>query len=329
MSTFDPKSDMPKGSTEGKPGPMACSEWEALLVDALDGTLSAAEAAAFETHRADCLACAQLLEEAKRGAEWLNFLDAEPEVPQDLVSRILAQTSGTELTMAAPLAAAGEVAVVVPPGWLPGLERHAARSRWMMTAAMAFFSIAFTLNLTGVRLNDFHLSDLKPTAIASTLTRQFYVADAHLVRYYDNLRFVYELESRVREIKQNTTSPSDNPQKAPVKVEPQAQPGQKKSNGGSAQKGMPGIVPPAIEATPVKPQSSTAAGEPVMASLRRNAFRGKLANGVSACRGTASSLARNKFFVVEARTGKQVSDPGILLCSKRVKSDLASGREGV
>ena len=176
MSTFDPKSEMPKGSTGGKPRRLACSEWEALLVDALDGTLSASDAAAFEAHREGCVACTQLLEEATRGRDWLNFLEAEPEVPQDLVGRILAQTSGTELTPASPVAIAGEAVAIVPPGWLPGLERHAAQSRWMMTAAMAFFSIAFTLNLTGIRLNGFRLSDLKPTAIASSLTRQFYVA---------------------------------------------------------------------------------------------------------------------------------------------------------
>ncbi len=72
--------------------------------------------------------------------------------------------------------------------------------RLAMTAAMAFFSIALTLNLTGVRLSDFEASDLKP----SSLRRSIYNANAHVVRYYTNLRVVYELESRVRDLQRST-----------------------------------------------------------------------------------------------------------------------------
>ena len=78
--------------------------------------------------------------------------------------------------------------------------------RLAMTAAMAFFSIALTLNLTGVRLNQLSVSDLKP----SNLRRTFYQADASVVRYYDNLRVVYELESRVQDLKRsNDNSETD------------------------------------------------------------------------------------------------------------------------
>ena len=78
--------------------------------------------------------------------------------------------------------------------------------RLAMTAAMAFFSIALTLNLTGVRLNQLSVSDLKP----SNLRRTFYQADASVVRYYDNLRVVYELESRVQDMKRaNDNSETD------------------------------------------------------------------------------------------------------------------------
>lgn len=327
MSTFDPKSEVPRGGTGGKPRRLDCSEWEALLVDALGGTLSATESAAFETHREGCLACAQLMEEAKRGSEWLSFLEAEPDVPQDLVGRILAQTSGTELVPSTPLAVAGETAASVPPGWLPGLERHAAQSRWMMTAAMAFFSIAFTLNLTGVRLNGFHLSDLKPAAIASSLTRQFYVADAHLVRYYDNLRFVYELESRVREIRQNTAPSDSTPNAAPANKN--VQPKQKKPNDGSAQKSDPGEQLPVIQAAPGTPRQGALTGEAVTASLRSDAFETEQPHLHSVCRDGGSHLELKTIFVVKARTGKQAVGLCTMHRSRPVKNDITTGREGV
>lgn len=66
-----------------------------------------------------------------------------------------------------------------------------------MTAAMAFFSITLTLNLMGVRLADLKASDLKP----SSLRRTFYEANAHMVRNVDNLRVVYEVEARVRDLR--------------------------------------------------------------------------------------------------------------------------------
>ena len=65
------------------------------------------------------------------------------------------------------------------------------------TLAMAFFSIALTLNLTGVRLNQLKLSDLSPSTLATSVSHQYFTTSAHLTRYYLNLRIVYELESRV------------------------------------------------------------------------------------------------------------------------------------
>lgn len=72
--------------------------------------------------------------------------------------------------------------------------------RLAMTAAMAFFSIALTLNLTGVHVTELRLGDLRP----SNLRRGFYQANANVVRYYDNLRVVYELEARVHEIQRSS-----------------------------------------------------------------------------------------------------------------------------
>jgi len=69
-----------------------------------------------------------------------------------------------------------------------------------MTAAMAFFSIALTMNLTGVRLSQLRASDLKP----SSILRSCYEAKAKVVRYSDNLRVVYELESRVRDLQRSS-----------------------------------------------------------------------------------------------------------------------------
>ncbi len=72
--------------------------------------------------------------------------------------------------------------------------------RLAMTAAMAFFSIALTLNLTGVRLSDLRASDFKPSSIMRSASQ----AKTRVVQYTDNLRVVYELESRVRDLQRSS-----------------------------------------------------------------------------------------------------------------------------
>ena len=73
---------------------LRCDEWENLIADALDGTLSAADAAAFDRHHAECALCAQMLKETQQGKAWIEYLAEEPEVPGDLLKKILARTSG-------------------------------------------------------------------------------------------------------------------------------------------------------------------------------------------------------------------------------------------
>src|SRR3974377_217528 len=70
----------------------ACGQWETLLADALDGLLRPEDEATFSSHMAGCQACTALFEEARRGREWLEFLSPEPEIPEGLLDKILAQT---------------------------------------------------------------------------------------------------------------------------------------------------------------------------------------------------------------------------------------------
>ena len=198
------------------PGGLRCDDWEALLADALDGRLPAAQTEAFHAHSAACAGCADLLDHAKQGQEWLEYLHAEPEIPAGLVSKILDKTVGAGAIPVPVVAAAGTqagmaagVATVAIP-W----RRSFHETRLLMTVAMAFFSIALTLNMVGVRVTNLRLADLRPSNIGSTLSRQFYGARSSVVRFYDNMRFVYQLESRVRELRRDVTpAPQQNQKK--------------------------------------------------------------------------------------------------------------------
>jgi hypothetical protein len=130
--------------------------------------------------------------------------------------------------------------------------RRFAEPRLMMTAAMAFFSIALTLNLTGVRLSDLRIANLRPTAIRSFMERRLTMASTPIIRYYDHLRLVYEVQSRMRELRRSTQGEGNQDQQ---QNNPQpAAPGESKQNpphkdGGSRvdppqQSGVPAIDDP-------------------------------------------------------------------------------------
>ena len=210
---------------------MSCDLWEVLLVDALDGALPADESAEFEAHPATCRACAELLANSRQGQEWLRFLHHEPAVPPDLVTKILGRTSGTATPLLAGADAAASMPAVAHLSHFQ-MQRAFRDSRLLMTGAMALFSIALTLNLAGIRLTQLRLSDLRPSSLHSNLRRSFWSTEGQLVHYYDNLRVVYEVEARVREIRRDAqTEQQTAPEKQPAGKE-----GARRSGQGSARK---------------------------------------------------------------------------------------------
>jgi hypothetical protein len=212
------------------PNSPACGHWETLLADALDGLLRPEDETTFSSHMAICPACTSLFEEARRGREWLEFLAAEPEVPEGLLDKILAST-GPGQVAGYGLVTGSEVLPLPQPWQRPGFMarvRRFAEPRLMMTAAMAFFSIALTLNLTGVRLSGVRASDLRPSAIRSLVERRITMASTPIIRYYDHLRLVYEVQARVREFRRSNQGEGGDDQQ-PKQSQPVA-PGESKQN---------------------------------------------------------------------------------------------------
>lgn len=188
-------------------GSLTCEQVEAMLTDAVDGTLTANEQEQFEGHVAECVACSELVAEARRGAAWLDMLRlSRPEPPAALLERILAQTTGAQDGVASNTSLFVAKGNVIPFRKLmvaavreSSFAQIMLQPRLAMTAAMAFFSIALTMNLTGVRLQDLRLSELK----AGSLKRNFYSANTRVAQYYEGLRVVYEMESRVRDLRED------------------------------------------------------------------------------------------------------------------------------
>jgi hypothetical protein len=241
------KPNLAKKGGANIPSSPACGQWETLLVDALDGLLRPEDEATFSNHMATCPECAELFEQARRGREWLEFLAPEPEVPAYLLDKILVGTGHAKtdksifnpadlIPAGAPASVLGSNVIPMPAAWQrPGITaslRRFAEPRLLMTAAMAIFSIGLTLSLTGVRISIVKL-DLRPTAVRSALEKRIMTASTPIVRYYDHLRFVYELESRVKEMRRSSQGEGDQQNQAPRQNNGQPDGESHKKDGGS------------------------------------------------------------------------------------------------
>lgn len=185
-----------------------CAEFDALLSQAIDGTLAGPKLARFKEHGRECQVCGPLLEDAQAGKQWLKSL-AEVEAPDELISDILQRTIGQR----------SQVGARGGPAWIAGIRQWieaatqpvlavARQPRFAMSFGMAFFTLSIMLSLAGVRVGDLRHLDLRPSAIRRT----YYETTGRVVKYYDNIRFVYEIQSRVRQLKEATAPPAPAPE---------------------------------------------------------------------------------------------------------------------
>ena len=202
---------------------MRCAEFETLLAEALDGTLSGRQQAAFESHRAECANCALMLAEAEAGLHWLETLkDEAVDPPARVVENILRATTGAQIQPRAERKSAWQRLREWPA--LAPVFSTVLQPRFAMSFAMAFFSISLVLGFSGVNLRDIRHLDLSPNGIAS----KFAVTQGKVISYYENIKFVYELESRVGELKRATSNTEEKPQNK----EPEKPKGQKDNTTG-------------------------------------------------------------------------------------------------
>ncbi len=307
-----------------------CAQCEVMLADLLDGTLSSADQATFDLHVAGCPDCTAMLADARRGAAWLEMLRPHrPEPSSALLERILTQTSGItnqaneRIVLGSTDHLRDPNATLGSPAWNPAhnpaiasakvipfrqrfgnafkLEslRHTfMQPRLAMTAAMAFFSVAVTLNLTGVRITQLRASDLKP----SSIRRAFYETNARVVRTFDNMRVVYELESRVHDLQR--ASESEAPAPAPQNQNDPAPRNQQPSGDQS-----PSQKP---RNDPDNPDQKQAAPRPKSGSSRRESPEGRLQYvGSIPGRGTPPA-AMNEFVVFASNVHKNQQQGGLV-----------------
>jgi Putative zinc-finger len=173
---------------------MKCADFELLLCDYIDGTLAEESRKALEQHAEVCTQCRELLRDATEAVSFMGRVE-EIAPPPELITRL---------------------AYHAPRGKVrDGLNRHGLLSRtftkWFqpvlqprfaMGMAMTILSFAMLGRCTGVQLQQIKPADLSPTKVWGGVEDKAYRSWDRTVKYYENLRLVYEIETRVKEIRE-------------------------------------------------------------------------------------------------------------------------------
>ncbi len=175
---------------------MDCVGIDDLLCDCIDGALTPATKLVLEAHLQTCPDCAKLLADIG-GA--VNFMQraAEVELPKELVTRILYLTPKE-----APIAAA-----IARIGWLRRFTAPLLQPRFAMGMAMTILSFSM-LGKFVAPVRQLKASDLEPAKVWRSVDDSAHRTWDKFVKYYDNLRLVYEVQTAIDDIK---GQPDDQP----------------------------------------------------------------------------------------------------------------------
>jgi anti-sigma factor RsiW len=172
-----------------------CTNTEERLSDYIDGLMTPAEAEAFKAHAATCADCANMVAAVSSLVTNMHALELEPAPPM-LINRILDATIGPRKEKASWKSWFTMPGRWVQPRFVLGLA----------TVAAAILIVVYTSGFTPSRLRKANLS---PVDAFRAANRQAHLTYARSVKYVNDLRVVYEIQTRLQP--SNEPSPETTP----------------------------------------------------------------------------------------------------------------------
>ncbi len=178
-----------------------CTDIDLLLCDYVDQALTSDQKIAFEEHLTTCSSCQELVNDSLEVIQ-LTQRSADIEPPPELLSRIMQQLPVVEKQQKRHRGLSGKIAKLFEPILQP---------RFAMGMAMTILSFSMLGKFIGPT-QTIKPSDLDPIRIVSTIDDKIHRTWNNAVKYYQNLRVVYEFQSRLREWNQMEEQSSSNEQ---------------------------------------------------------------------------------------------------------------------
>lgn len=186
---------------------MTCAQFEISFTDYLDGTLPQAERVSLEEHLAACGSCRSLADEITSALHILSAA-SDIEVPAELITRIAYQAPLGRIRD--PLERQSLISK-----WVNSWLQPILQPRLVMGMAMTVLSFAMLERCTGVKVQQIQAADLNPVRIWSGAENKVLRTRDRAVKYYENLRWVYEIEVRLRAMQDQQAAESEAQQQAP------------------------------------------------------------------------------------------------------------------
>lgn len=172
---------------------MNCADLEILLCDYVDGTLASDSKAEVERHLATCANCAEL---ARDVSATVNFIGrvADVEPPPELLTRILFNLPSAHHASARQRRGLRK--------FLRDWLQPVLQPRFAMGFAMTILSFSLLGRYAGISPRQLTLDDLRPAKVWQAVDDKVYRTWQRSVKFYENLRLVYEIQTQLREWKQ-------------------------------------------------------------------------------------------------------------------------------
>jgi hypothetical protein len=170
-------------------------ELENLITDYVDGVLKADRVAAVTAHLASCSACRETVEDVRFAIARCRAAQELEPAPW-LVSRILKASTGQRKPNLI-----GQIAAWLQPVLGPQV---------VYGVSMAVFSLSFILFVAKANLRRLNVRELNPAMWVERANSRGHLLIARAEKFYYDIRFVYEVQSVLRELRQE---PSPRPAK--------------------------------------------------------------------------------------------------------------------
>jgi hypothetical protein len=160
-------------------------EIENLASDYLEGLLDPSVRMTVDEHLTSCAACRELMGDVRHALELCQAAE-EVEPKPWIISKIMLATIGER-----------------KPTWreqIAALFRPVLQPRVAYPIAMTVFTFSIIVNAAGLNLRSLRLEDLNPRTWLGRADRQGHLMVARVEKFCYDLRVVYEIESRFRQL---------------------------------------------------------------------------------------------------------------------------------
>lgn len=177
---------------------MTCADFELLLSDYVDGNLTSEQRSAVEAHAEGCAQCRELLDDVSLAVSFMSRTE-DVTAPPALITRIVYHAPRGRIRDESEYR--GFLSRTFSKWLQPVLQPRVA-----MGMAMTILSFAMLGRCTGLQVQQIRPSDLNPQLVWNGLEDKAYRSWDRTVKYYENLRVVYEIETRLKDIRSQEDS---------------------------------------------------------------------------------------------------------------------------